>query len=83
MKTNDPDITTALAQLDRALESPRVLAAKAVAEYRTDDEPKPWINAHDVHGAPTLDIDSVVSRSEPQHAPRYRVERRRRLLWWR
>lgn len=83
MKADDTDVTTALAQLDCALESPRVLAQRAIAEHRNSAEPKPWINAHDVHGAPTLDIDSVVSRSEPQHAPRYRVERRRRLLFWR
>lgn len=83
MKPDDPDVTTALARLDRALEHPRLLAQRAIAEHRNDDEPKPWINAHDVHGAPTLDIDSVVSRSEPQHAPRYRVERRRRFIFWR
>lgn len=83
MKTNDADVTTVLARLDRALEHPRTLAQRAVVEHRSSSEPKPWINAHDVHGAPTLDIDSVVSRSEPQYAPRYRVQRRRRLLWWR
>lgn len=60
LTTNDPDIHTALQQLDRALESPRVLAAKAVAEYR-GRELGPIINQHDSQGAPTLDTDTVLS----------------------
>lgn len=81
MTTNDPDITTALTQLDRALESPRVLAAKAVAEYRGRVS-GPVSNQHDDRGGRRLDVDDVVRASQPDYAAGSN-RRRRRLLWWR
>lgn len=76
-------VDAALARLNRALESPRTLAQKAIADHYGHTEPTPWINRHDDKGAPTLNVDQSLSRSEPQHAPRYQIQRRRRLLWWR
>lgn len=83
---NDPDVTAALQRLDQALESPRILAAKAVAEYRGRQLTTPWVNTTD-SGAPLLDRDAVIRASEPRHAPNVSQQHPRsllgRLLFWR
>ena len=56
----DPEVAEALERLDRALEHPRILAAKAVAEFRGRELSQPWINRHDDKGAPTLNPDAVL-----------------------
>lgn len=84
MKTNDAEVTAALDQLDRALESPRVLAAKAVAEFRGQQtaQTTPWVNQRDT-GAPLLDRDAVVRGAQPDYAPNVSDGRRRpSLLRW-
>lgn len=79
--TDDPDITSALAQLDRALTPAPTLAAKAMAEYRErgTQQPTPWVNQTDT-GAPLLNRDAILHASEPNYAPRVEAKRRRR--WW-
>lgn len=81
--TPDPEVAEALERLDRALTHPRILAAKAVAEFRGRELSQPWINTTTGSGAPLLNRDAVIRASEPNHAPRVEVKRRRRLIWWR
>lgn len=69
MKTEDAEVTAALQRLDRALEHPRVLAAKAVAEFRGQVQAGPWINRTTGSGAPLLNRDAVLAASQPNHAP--------------
>lgn len=82
MPANDADVATALNQLDRALTPAPVLAAKAVAEFRGQQAPQPWINRTTGSGAPLLDRDAVLRASEPNHAPKVEIKRRKRR-WWR
>ena len=85
--STDPEVAEALERLDRALEHPRILAAKAVAEFRGRELSQPWINTTTGSGAPLLNRDAVVHSSEPRHAPNVSEMRRRsllrRLLRWR
>ena len=85
MTPTDTDITAALDQLDRALTPAPVLATKAVANYRGQQAPQPWINRTTGSGAPLLDRDAVLAASQPNHAPKVEVKRRSslRLLFWR
>lgn len=76
----DPEVAEALERLDRALEHPRILAAKAVAEFRGRELSQPWINTTTGSGAPLLNRDAVVHASEPRHAPNVSEGRRRTLL---
>lgn len=82
MTPTDTDIKEALQRLDRALTPAPVLAAKAVAEFRGQQAPQPWINRTTGSGAPLLDRDAVLRASEPNHAPKVEIKRRRRW-WWR
>lgn len=85
--TDDADVNEALERLDRALTHPRILAAKAVAEFRGRELSQPWINTTTGSGAPLLNRDAVVHSAEPRHAPNVSEQRRRsllgRLLFWR
>lgn len=76
MTPTDTDIKEALQRLDRALTPAPVLAAKAVAEFRGQQAPQPWINRTTGSGAPLLDRDAVLRRSEPNHAPKVEVKQR-------
>lgn len=82
MTPTDNDVHEALQRLDRALTPAPVLAAKAVAEFHGQQAPKPWINRTTGSGAPLLDRDAVLRASEPNHAPKVEVKRRKRR-WWR
>ena len=85
--STDPEVAEALERLDRALEHPRILAAKAVAEFRGRELSQPWINTTTGSGAPLLNRDATLAASEPHHAPNVSEMRRRsllrRLLRWR
>lgn len=87
---DDTDVKAALERLDRALTPTPMLARQAVAEhYRRSGASGlaartiPWINEHDVHGAPLLDRDAAVRRGEPQHAPNVSEQRKKRWWQWR
>ena len=85
MNPTKDEINDALQRLDRALTPAPVLAAKAVEAFRGQQAPQPWINRTTGSGAPLLDRDAVLAASQPNHAPKVEVKRRRslRLLFWR
>lgn len=80
--TPEPEIVDAtLKRIERASEYPSTLAAKAVAEFRGRQTAQtvPWVNQRDT-GSPLLDRDAILRSSEPNHAPKVEIKRRRR--WW-
>lgn len=87
--TPEPEIVdAALRKIEADSRHPtRILAAKAVAEFRGRELSQPWINTTTGSGAPLLNRDAVVHASEPRHAPNVSEQRRQsllsRLCWWR
>lgn len=88
--TPEPEIVdAALRRIEADSKHPtRKLAAEAIAKFTLDRErqgqPLPIATAHDVHGAPLLDVREVEARARPNHAPKVEVKRRKRsLLFWR
>lgn len=72
MKPTNHDITAALKAIETTElpdDHPRVLARQRVNEWRSNAEREklPVSNPHDSKGAPLLDVDAVLSRSEPNH----------------
>jgi hypothetical protein len=57
-------------KLLRSLEPTRVIARQAIQRYKTwksdaEKQKRPLSNQHDAAGAPLLNIDAVLRRSEP------------------
>lgn len=56
--------------VDNEREHPRDRARRLVAEWRSDSEREklPISNTHDDKGAPVLNVNEVLRRSQPNHA---------------
>lgn len=75
MKPSPNDIYHALCSIenaDRSSDHPRVLARKAIAEWRSNAQREglTTTNIHDDKGGRRLNTDDVLRRSEPGHARR-------------
>lgn len=66
--------------IDNEHEHPLDRARRLVAEWRSNAEREklPTVNVRD-SGAPVLDVDHVISRTQPEHAPKVVAEQRH---WW-
>ena len=55
--------------IDNEQRHPRDIARQRVAEWRSNAEREqlPVSNVHDDKGAPLLDVDEVLRRSDPNH----------------
>lgn len=67
--------------IDNEHEHPRDRARRLVNEWRSDADREnlPVSNRHDDKGAPVLDVDHVIRRTQPEHAARLTTQRR--SLW--
>jgi hypothetical protein len=71
--------------IDNEHEHPLDRARRLISEWRSNAErgQLPIVNVRD-SGAPVLDVDHVIRRTQPEHAPKLVTERRRSLwsrLW--